>query len=319
MMFAARGLAVSLSVFALLYFALSLAVCGLWRTICWYGEGLAPRRRADLLFAARMLPFAVSAAITMIFTLPSFLWLEPRAIDEPVGAIPLGLGLCGLLLLLVGMANAAHALLRASRAVASWQRGATAGRSGSIPLLRISRELPTVAAAGILRPKVLLSRQAEHALSPEELHTALRHELAHVRRRDNLKKLLLRFAAFPGMANLEAAWREAAEMAADDAAVSSASEALDLAAALIKLSRLGPLEPPAELTTALVHGPASSVQARVQRLLAWSEAAGREATAARGFAPRYVVTSSLALILAIAAVYVPLLLRVHAATEWLVR
>ena len=70
---------------------------------------------------------------------------------------------------------------------------------------------------------------------------------------------------------LERAWREATEMAADDAAVSNVSEALDLAAAVIKLSRLAPLEPPAELTTALVHSPAESVNARVERLIAWSE------------------------------------------------
>ena len=76
-----------------------------------------------------------------------------------------------------------------------------------------------------------------------------------MRRRDNLKKLLLRFVAFPGMAGLEAAWLEATEMAADDAAVSNAGEALDLAAALIKLSRLGPVEAPVDLTAALVHSP----------------------------------------------------------------
>jgi Zn-dependent protease with chaperone function len=67
------------------------------------------------------------------------------------------------------------------------------------------------------------------------LQTALNHEVAHVSRRDNLKKLLLRFVAFPGMSGLETAWLEATEMAADDAAVSTAGDALDLAAALIKL------------------------------------------------------------------------------------
>jgi len=46
-------------------------------------------------------------------------------------------------------------------------------------------------------------------------------------------------------------------MAADDAAVSNASEALDLAAAVIKLSRLAPLLAAGELTTALVHSPRS--------------------------------------------------------------
>ena len=44
------------------------------------------------------------------------------------------------------------------------------------------------------------------------------------------------------MAKLESAWSEAAELAADDAAVSNLNDAVDLAAALVKLSRLVPVE-----------------------------------------------------------------------------
>src|SRR5947209_20522386 len=95
-------------------------------------------------------------------------------------------------------------------------------------------------AVGIIRPRVLLSDTAEALLLPDELRSALRHEAAHIRRRDNLKKLLFRLAAFPGMSQLEAAWLEATELASDEAAVSNLSEALDLAAALIKLSSLAP-------------------------------------------------------------------------------
>ncbi len=124
------------------------------------------------------------------------------------------------------------------------------------------------------------------------------------------------FAAFPGMAGLEASWREAAEMAADDAAVSSASEALDLAAALIKMSRLGPLQPPGELTTALVHCPAASVNARVERLIAWN---GNEATSPAAPMDWYSATTILAVTFAMAATYSQLLACVHVATEWLVR
>jgi len=95
---------------------------------------------------------------------------------------------------------------------------------------------------------VLLSDAAAAVLSPQELATALQHEMAHAHRRDNLKKLLFRFCAFPGMSRLEAAWCEAEEMAADDAAVASVGDALDLASALIKLSRLAPVHPAAALT-----------------------------------------------------------------------
>jgi beta-lactamase regulating signal transducer with metallopeptidase domain len=171
-------------------------------------------------------------------------------------------------------------------------------------------------AAGILRPRLWLSGAAEFVLTERELQSALRHELVHVRRRDNLRKLVLRLVASPGMKPLENAWREATEMAADDAAVSNASEALDLAAAVIKLSRLVPLAPAAELTTALVHSPAESVNARVERLIAWTE---RRQSAAPGDSIRYSLCAAAALAGTLVVTYGTLLMRVHAATEWLVR
>jgi len=241
-MFAARGIAVSFSVFLMVYCALSLAVCFSRRKVWLFCQQHPVRRIADLLFALRMFPLVTAAVITAAFTVPSFLLLEPRVIDEPMGEIPLAFGLCGALLGLVGLVNAAMAVRRASRTISVWTSEAQLVETClPVPVLRIPRILPAMTAAGIVRPRVLMSGVAEFLLTANELQTALNHEVAHVRRRDNLKKLLLRFVAFPGMAALEAAWLEATEMAADDAAVSNAGEALDLAAALIKLSRLGPV------------------------------------------------------------------------------
>jgi beta-lactamase regulating signal transducer with metallopeptidase domain len=275
-----------------------------------------------LLFALRMIPFAVATGVTLTLAVPSFLLLEPRAVDEPMGAVPVVLGLFGMAMLLAGMWKAATALLRASRTVARWSSQARVigarpiDSMNSVTVRRISAAAPPLTAAGILRPSLWLSRAVEFVLTERELETALRHELVHVRRRDNLRKLILRLVAFPGMAELESAWRDASEMAADDAAVSSASEALDLAAAVIKLSRLTPLEPPAELTTALLHRPAQSVNARVQRLIAWTE---RRQNAGPGYSLRYALCAAIAVVATLAATYSELLVRVHAATEWLVR
>jgi Zn-dependent protease with chaperone function len=148
------------------------------------------------------------------------------------------------------------------------------------------------------------------------LQSALNHEVAHVCHRDNLKKLLLRFVAFPGMAGLEAAWLESTEMAADDAAVANAGEALDLAAALIKLSRLAPSEPPADLTAALVHSLPCVMNARVERLIAWSD---ERFVSTRRFSPWYGLGAAAATAALFAVTYSQLLVRVHTATEWLVR
>jgi Zn-dependent protease with chaperone function len=316
-MFAARGIAVSLSVFVMVYCILSLAVCLAWRTVQSRIERLPVRRVADLLFALRMFPLAIAAVITVAFTVPSFLLLEPRAIEEPLGEIPLVLGIFGTVLGVFGIVNAGMALRRASRTISTWTNAAQPVDSGApIPVLRIPPAVPAMTATGIVRPKVWLSAAAESMLTVNELHTALNHEVAHVQRRDNLKKLLLRVVAFPGMAGLEAAWLEATEMAADDAAVSNAGEALDLASALIKLSRLGPVQPPPELTTALVHSPASSMNARVERLIAWSD---DRLALPRRFSPRYGLGAALATLVVFALTYTQLLVHVHTATEWLVR
>jgi len=320
-MFAVRGIAVSFSIFVMLYSALSVAVCGVWRSVWLGGQWYSARRCADLLFALRLIPFVVATGVTLVLAVPSFLLLEPRAVNEPMGAVPVLLGLCGMAVLLAGMWKAAAALLQASRTVARWSSEARVVDSPSIDSrpsvsLRISATAPPLTAAGILQPSVWLSQAAEFVLTEREFEIALRHEVMHVQRRDNLRKLILRLVAFPGMAELESAWRESTEMAADDAAVSSASEALDLAVAVIKLSRLAPLEPPAELTTALVHSPAESVNARVERLISWTE---HRQSQGPGYSLVYPLCAAAAVVVTLAVTYSQLLVRVHAATEWLVR
>jgi len=316
--FVARGIAISFSVFMVTYCVLSVAVGVVWRIFYLRPEQYASRHAADLLFGLRMFPVAAAGLITIAFTIPSFVLLEPRSINEPLGEIPLALGLAGCGLGIFGVVNALRAIRRASETISAWTGTAQPLRPvASVPVLRITQTVPAMTAIGIVRPRVLLSGAAESLLSTCELNAALNHELAHVRRRDNLKKLLLRFVAFPGMAGLEAAWLEATEMAADDAAVSSSAEALDLAAALIKVSRLGPVETPAELTAALVHSPASVMNARVGRLIAWNEQDHQPA--GKKYSAWYGASAALVTFTAFAISYVQLLQHVHTATEWLVR
>jgi beta-lactamase regulating signal transducer with metallopeptidase domain len=320
-MFAFRGFAVSLSIFFIVYIALSVAVWLAWRGLWRYIQRGSARHCADLLFALRMLPLVAATSVTLAFAVPSFLLLEPRSMEESIGGIPVVLALCAIAVMLAGAWNAAAALARTSQTVARWSSQARMIGSRpinsrqSVSVLQTTAAAPPLTAAGILQPTVWLSCAAEFVLTDRELSSALRHEVVHVRRRDNLRKLFLRVVAFPGMAQLEAAWREATEMAADDAAVSSASEALDLAAAVIKLSRLAPLQPPAELSTALVHSPAESVNARVERLIGWTERRQNPSRSPFG----YALCTAIAVVVASILTYGGLLVRVHQATEWLVR
>jgi len=300
----------------MVYGIVSLAVGCTWRRIQLRAQHFPVGRLANLLFALRISPLAIATVITAAFTVPSFLLLEPRSIEEPLGAIPLVLALCGAALAVFGLLNAVRAIRRATRTISDWTSTAEAVHSSvPFPVLRIGRSVPAMTAAGIMRPRILLSGSAEFVLNGNELRTALNHEIAHIRRRDNLKKLLLRFIAFPGLRGLESAWLEATEMAADDAAVSSTADALDLAAALIKLSTLRAAEPSPDLTAALVHGHATLINARVERLISWSG----ECRRSRNFSAWRGVGAVVATIALFAITYGSLLSRVHAATEWLVR
>lgn len=314
-MFAARCIGVSLAVFVLLYVSLSVAICRGWKLIERVLRTHSAGGSADCLFALRILPFALSLAVTLAFTLPSFLLLEPRSTNEAVGLAPVALGVCCVALLGAGIRRAALAQLRASRALVQWLAGSTMMESGyTVPVFRTRNHAPSLTVAGLCAPRVLVSEAAVAALNPRELRSALRHEMAHVRRYDNLKKLLFRFSVFPGMASLERAWSEETEMAADDAAVSSFRDALDLAAALIKVSRLGAMESSGELTTALLHS-STALSARVQRLVAWKEA--QTPRNARGW--WYTLPPATATVVGLTASYSSALNQMHALTEWLVR
>ena len=316
-MFVLRCLGVSLSCFLLLYVALSVSVMRGWRIVKRASSGVSAQALSNLLLALRILPFAVALLVTLIFVIPSFLLLEPRVVAEPIGEIPLTLGLACLLLLVAGALNALVAQRKTSRAVSGWlQNATTEPHCYPVPLFRIRPPAPALAVAGGLSPRVFISDAAASLLDPPELETALKHEIAHVRRRDNLKKLLFRIFALPGMSALETAWSEAAEMSADDAAVSNTREALDLASALIKLSRFAPTHPDAVLTTGLAQSAGSVLNARIARLMAWNETRSSKPT--RSFLT-FGVLAFLGATLGVMATYGVALSDMHKVTEWLVR
>jgi Zn-dependent protease with chaperone function len=318
-MFAARCAGVSLAVFVLLYVFLSVAVARGWKLVRQMFRPRSARGAADLLFALRILPLALSSVVTLAFTLPSFLLLEPRSTNEAIGTAPLVLGFCCLILLGVGIARATIAQMRASRSLRKWLDGSMLMEShitesdDTVPIFCTGNDAPTLTVAGVCAPKVLISDAAIATLSPQELRTALRHEIAHVLRYDNLKKLVFRFSVFPAMASLEHAWSEETEMAADDAAVSSFRDALDLAAALIKVSRLGPVESSGELTTALLHS-STALSTRVQRLVAWTRARKPES-----HRPWLYALPAAFLLIGVVTSYGSVLTQMHNVTEWLVR
>jgi Zn-dependent protease with chaperone function len=270
-LFAVRSLVVGLGFFGVAYCLLSLLV------VCaWHGIRLLSRdsgiRSARTLFGLRIFPLIGSAFVTVAFALPAFYRLE-GGMDEDMGTLMFGVGTA--LLLAGGLVRVLAAQSRASRLVATWLKEAGILDAGALTTLQVKQGGPPLLLYGISTPQVLVSENAVALLSPDELRVAVEHEMGHLRSRDNLKKLILHGAPFPGMGSLERAWQEAAEFAADEAAVSNSVDAVDLASALIKLCHLVPVQESPAFTTGLVDM-AALVNARVRRLLDWKENRSRE-------------------------------------------
>jgi beta-lactamase regulating signal transducer with metallopeptidase domain len=297
---------VSLAFFAIEYSFLSLLLILLWRG--WRSIAQANVEAPNVLFWLRVLPFVVSAATAVFLTFPSFLLLEAHSMDEDLGTFVLCL--CSLLFLGGGLFRVIAAQARTRRAEAEWLETANRAEGGeSVPATSYPNPLP-IMLAGIRTPRLLVSEAARALLTVGELQAAVRHEVAHLRSCDNLKKAIFNFISFPGMASLERAWQEAAELDADLRAVSNRAEALDLASALVKLSRGCPPVAPA-LATGLV-GVAESVAMRVERLLEWE----RSPRLIQHW--RYVIPLTFVAMVSLAANLGPALVVTHSLTERLV-
>lgn len=308
-MFALREIAVSLTFFVLLYCCFSLmAVLG-WHRL--KRLRLSEKSLADILFLARVLPMFASIAVTCAFVVPSFQLLEPRGIEEETGILPVALGVTAIIFIASACSRVLKAQSRTARVVAAWLERGQSDRTGAYTVCSRS-DVPPLTLVGLRKPRVLVSDRAFGLLTENEIGIALRHERGHISSRDNLKKLISQFCPFPGMRQLEMAWAEAAELAADDAAVSNANDAVDLAAALVKLSRLVPIRFVPICTVGFVTG---SVRLRVARLLEWDETRKKCSRI-----PRWASISVLVgAVIILVVTYSPALVITHEITEFLVR
>jgi hypothetical protein len=304
--FVARGMMVSLAFFSLAYSFLSCLALLTWRGV----RSFSRHPSVDLLFSLRVLPFVFSAAITVFLAFPSFLLLEAHTMDEDVGTFVLSISAC--LFVGAGLYQLMSAAARTRQVVAECLEGARGLRADDATSLVSPQSVLPLMLIGIRIPKVLISEAAREVLSEAELRAAVRHEVVHLRSRDNLKKVILSLIPFPLMAKLERAWQEAAELSADNRAVSSREEALDLAAALIKLSRRFPPRAAPAFTTGLVTV-TGSVAKRVECLLAWKE---NPVTPHNAW--RYGVSLVFLTLIGLAAKLGPVLVLMHSLTERLV-
>jgi hypothetical protein len=224
--------------------------------------------RAQLLFAIRVLPMAAAATAAFAIALPIFLWFEERNTVEPLNRTLLVAACAGVFLLGRGLWRAAASWRASAQFVRAWQGCGrpVGGLTARMPVFAVDDAFPTVAVAGVLRPRLFIAERVLREFSAAEVAAMVAHECAHVSAYDNVKRLLMR--ACPDVldaAPLERAWAAACEEAADArAAALHPSARLDLAQALVRVARLAAPSAP-ELASAFYLG--GSIEHRVRRLI----------------------------------------------------
>lgn len=241
-----RATAVMLVAFGATYLLFSASLVLLWQT----AKARIASWSADSLFMLRGSPLVAAYVTVALFAAPSYLSYEPEGVHERMALFAQVMAGGGALILMAGVFNAGRAWVQVSQF-----------------LRRLPRQQALLLVTGFWKPRFLVSETAKSMLRPQQLEAALRHEAAHARHRDNVKQLVLRFCAFPGLASLDRAWLRAAEIAADDAATQDANSALELASALLAVARDRGDSP--ALSMSLVPETDAPLAQRVERLLRW--------------------------------------------------
>ena len=147
---------------------------------------------------------------------------------------------------------------------------------------------PVALTTGFFRPRILVSSWFVDSLDDEELEAVIAHEVAHIRRRDNLINSLAALAKdiLFFLPSSYPAWRsylQEREKACDDLTISMTKRPLALAGALLKVGKahtqnslLARIADP--LSPGLSRG-ASTVQERIRRLASYPDPSRRNAFA----------------------------------------
>lgn len=219
-------------------------------------ERIRPLSAKNLLMAFRLLPSICAAVFSCGVVIPAYFRWERQLGSETVGIFILLAAVAGVAIWLQSLSRSARALQM------SLQMREQILETGE----------PFLAVAGIMRPRIIVTRGFLESIPSGQRAVALRHEMAHFRAADNLQRLLMLLAppVLPGFdagfTRLEQAWARYAERAADDVAVKGSPErATLLAEVLVRVARSrGPR--PHLLVSTLVESQ-SDLSRRVQRLV----------------------------------------------------
>ena len=260
--------------FFMIHLALAVATRLSAGTVMCMAERLKPSSAARLLFAVRMLPFTLTLFAVLAFCIPSYLWLEPEATGEKVGFVCFLTAVLGAAIWALAIVRVVHAVRGTARYLHRCERhGQQISMPGeTAPALLLRDKSPVLAVAGVVHPRLVISRRVMRGLTADQIDAALRHERAHRSSGDNLKRFLMLLAPdvlpfMRGFVTLERSWAKAIEWAADDqASAGDPRRALSLADALVRVARMGNKPQLSYLTSSLMADD-HDLSERVDRLL----------------------------------------------------
>jgi Zn-dependent protease with chaperone function len=275
-------------VFALLWtlnLLASVSASALWRLIAKPAARLSSRKQEQIIFTLRVFPVGAALVFVLAFLVPAYLLFEPHSSGETVS---IKLGLISLASML-GIAMAGWRMFRTwlatRRMVSTWLglSNRIEVEGVNVPVYRMRHPFPVIAVVGMFRPKMFVASQIFDSLSEDEFRAAIAHEYGHLTAHDNLKRAFLRVCRdmliLPLGRQLDRAWTENTEEAADEYAASVGGDtmALDLASTLIKIARIAPLNatPSMPLGSFLIDANEGDLRHRIGKLIELSSHRGR--------------------------------------------
>ncbi|TPV93990.1 MAG: M56 family metallopeptidase [Myxococcales bacterium FL481] len=261
--------------------------------IAWLKQLPAPMR-ARLALALLSAPATVGIALSVLAVLPGVAASVSPAFDHCPAHGDHHLHLClvhrpqtlawGRLVSVLGLAGLAIGLrvavslarvIRGQRVVSALRRAARpSGRGYDV----VAADVPLAVTAGVLRPRVYLTRGLLERVCRTTRAIVLAHEAAHQHRRDPATKLIGELLGALHWPHTRRALLEelslACEQACDEAAAATVGDRTAVADALVKLERLIASDPPTPCV-AVARADGSELASRVQALLAAPTAAPR--------------------------------------------
>jgi hypothetical protein len=229
-------------------------------------DRMSARIRERLCFAIPVAPHLLALLLTLLLVIPQYIRNETNLLPERVGIICFAGALAMAIRYL-------YAVLRVTRLLRNKHEPEDAPviMTAGLPVHLTAETYPQLAVTGLFSPRVILSRHllANPAFSAELLEIALAHEKSHIRHFDNLKHLMLLSLVLPHHPAEQwlQRWRQAAEIAADEDAVSgNSSRAIQLAETLLIAARTVPSQRSPELSLSLLRHE-EDLDHRIHRLL----------------------------------------------------